>query len=189
MQSKAVSGVNRQRGNAPEMPPEKNRTKLYELMVRTCTDDLYRYAYRLCGQHDTAQDLVQETFSEAWKSLDSLREESKARSWLYSILRYRNAHLHRERKRCRENEHDSLDFHDVPDNAGGRDTLTELANSDSLQKALDNLDGRFKEPFLMVFLEGLTCAEAAQQLGVPLGTVLSRIHRARAALREYIGDK
>jgi RNA polymerase sigma-70 factor, ECF subfamily len=171
------------------MPPGKNRTKLYEFMVRTCSNDLYRYAYRLCGRHDTAQDLVQETFSEAWKSLDSLREESKARSWLYSILRYRNAHLHRERKRNREYDHDPLEFNDVPDNAGGRDALEELADIDSLQKALDRLDGRFKEPFLMVFLEGLTCAEAAEQLGVPLGTVLSRIHRARAALREYIGGK
>ncbi len=171
------------------MIPGKNRTKLFEFMVRTCADDLYRYAYRLCDRHDTAQDLVQETFSEAWKSLDSLRDENKARSWLYSILRYRNAHFHRERKRNREFAHDPLDFNDMPEGNSARGTLEELADIDSLQKALHHLDGRFKEPFLMVFLEGLTCAEAAKQLRVPLGTVLSRIHRARAALREYIGSK
>lgn len=171
------------------MVAEKNREKLYESMVKTCADGLYRYAYRLCGRHDTAQDLVQETFGEAWKSLGSLRDESKARSWLYTILRYRNAHLHRERKRNREFAHDPVELNEMPDTNSERNVLEELADIDSVQKALDRLDGRFKEPFLMVFLEGLTCAEAAGQLGVPLGTVLSRIHRARAALREYIGEK
>ena len=170
------------------MPPENNRRKLYEFLVRTCADDLYRYAYRLCGKHDTAQDLVQETFSEAWKSLGSLRDESKARSWLYSILRYRNAHLHRERKRNREHAYDPADLGEMAADESARQALDVLADEDSIQKALDSLDGRFKEPFLMVFVEGLTCAEAAEQMGVPLGTVLSRIHRARAAMKEYLAN-
>ncbi len=171
------------------MPPGKDRKKLCEFLVKTCADGLYRYAYRLCGRHDTAQDLVQETFSEAWKSLGSLRDESKARSWLYSILRYRNAHLQRDRKRSREIAHDPQDMDELVDEDSRREVLDRIADHDSVQKALEQLDGRFKEPFLMVFLEGLTCAEAAEQLGVPLGTVLSRIHRARAVMKDYLNRK
>jgi DNA-directed RNA polymerase specialized sigma24 family protein len=55
-----------------------------------------------------------------------------------------------------------------------------------LQKALDTLESRYKEPFLMVFLEGLSCREAAEELDIPLGTILSRIHRARSFLRGAI---
>lgn len=59
---------------------------------------------------------------------------------------------------------------------------------DALQRALDRLDVRFKVPFLLVFLEGLTCQETADELGLPLGTVLSRIHRARVALRASLDE-
>jgi RNA polymerase sigma-70 factor (ECF subfamily) len=69
------------------------------------------------------------------------------------------------------------------------DLLDSIAGRDRLQKALDKLDDRFKEPFLMVFLEGLSCAEAAEVLGVPLGTVLSRLHRARNQLRRCLDSQ
>jgi RNA polymerase sigma-70 factor (ECF subfamily) len=168
------------------MSPGKDRKVLYEFLVRTCADSLYRYAYRLCGSHHSAQDLVSEAFSEAWKSIDSLRDEEKARSWLYSNLRYRYAHLQRDRKRNREQAQAPQDLDEMPGSGSEYDELQRVADQDSVQKALQRLDDRFKEPFLMVFLEGLTCAEAAQQLGIPLGTVLSRIHRARATMQDYL---
>ena len=57
-----------------------------------------------------------------------------------------------------------------------------------MQAALAELDERYRVALLLVFVEGLTCREAADELGVPLGTVLSRIHRARKAMREALGD-
>ena len=96
--------------------------------------------------------------------------------------------MQRERKRSREYAFDPHDLGEMAEDTSKRHTLETMADEDSIQKALDRLDGRFKEPFLMVFVEGLTCAEAAEQLGVPLGTVLSRIHRARATMKEFLNN-
>ncbi|HEV2294853.1 MAG TPA: sigma factor-like helix-turn-helix DNA-binding protein [Tepidisphaeraceae bacterium] len=64
-----------------------------------------------------------------------------------------------------------------------------LARQESLQAALNELDQQHKMPFLLVFLEGMTCQEAADMLDMPLGTVLSRIHRARQLLRARLGER
>jgi RNA polymerase sigma-70 factor, ECF subfamily len=157
----------------------------YEALVRDHAADLYRMAYRLTGRPEAAEDLTQETFVEAWRSIGSLREPDKARAWLFQILRHRYAHGARDASR-RPRAGVSLDQVDSS-MASAPDTAEEEASKrDELQLALNGLDGTFKEPFLMVFLEGLTCREAAEHLGVPLGTVLSRIHRARMALREAL---
>jgi RNA polymerase sigma-70 factor (ECF subfamily) len=60
--------------------------------VREYSNDLYRFAFRLCGNADTADDLVQETFYHAWKCIDKLRHKAKARAWPFQIRRYRYAH-------------------------------------------------------------------------------------------------
>lgn len=153
-----------------ERPEER-----YEALVRTHAADLYRCAYRLTGARAPAEDLVQETFSEAWRALPTLRCAEAARAWLFAILRHRHAHLVRGASRR-------------PTVASGVDELATTMREDSggLQHALDGLDERFKVPLLMVFLEGLTCQETADALGLPLGTVLSRIHRGRAALRDAL---
>jgi RNA polymerase sigma-70 factor (ECF subfamily) len=153
-----------------ERPEER-----YEALVRTHAADLYRCAYRLTGARATAEDLVQETFSEAWRRLETLRCSQAARAWLFAILRHRHAHLVRGASRR-------------PTVASGIDELAGVARDEAngLQRALDQLDERVKVPLLMVFLEGLTCQETADALGLPLGTVLSRIHRGRAALRETL---
>lgn len=79
------------------------------------------------------------------------------------------------------------DFDDTASPLPGPD-LDVLARRENVQGALNRLDSRFKEPFLLVFLVGLSCREVAERLSVPLGTVLSRIHRARAALRVYLRE-
>jgi RNA polymerase sigma-70 factor (ECF subfamily) len=148
--------------------------------------DLHRFAYRLTGNSDAAQDLVQETFLEAWRSIGNQSMPGRERAWLFSVLRHRWAHQRRDASRriqARENAdllHDQAAFH-VP-------VLERLVHSERLQTALDSLDPRFKEAFLMVFMEGMTCKEAAAALGVPLGTVLSRIGRAREAMRRTLGE-
>jgi RNA polymerase sigma-70 factor (ECF subfamily) len=150
------------------------RTELYATLVRAHAADLYRYAVRLTGCPDFAEDVVQETFQEAWRGLAGLRSPEAGRAWLFQILRNRHAHGVRaaSRRPVPSSGVDELSHasSDAPDRSG-------------LQRALDELDERFKTPFLMVFLEGLTCQETADALGIPLGTVLSRVHRARAALR------
>lgn len=161
--------------------------ELYEQMVNDYTDDLYRYAYRQCGDAHTAEDLVGEAYFEAWKSIHNLREEKKARAWLFQILRFRFAHYLRDKGR-RIQPRVSLDKVENTLSAPAPEVLENLSRRELLQRALDGLEERYREPFLMVFLEGLSCKETAKKLAIPLGTVLSRIHRARGFLREELRE-
>ena len=78
------------------MAEPQPRRELYEQWVRQFAPELYRFAYRLTGQREKAEDILQETFVEAWKSLDQQRDPARARAWLYQILRFRHAHLVRD---------------------------------------------------------------------------------------------
>lgn len=154
----------------------------YEELVARYADDVYRYAYRLAGSVETAEDLSQETYVEAWRSIGSLRDPEKGRAWLCGILRHRYARWVRTAQRTPKLEISLEQLGDqvsVPD----PEALEVLSRRELLQTALNNLEDRYKEPFLMVFLEGVTCREAAEHLKLPLGTVLSRIHRARQYMR------
>jgi RNA polymerase sigma-70 factor (ECF subfamily) len=158
----------------------------YERLVHEHSDELYRFAYRLTGKIDAAQDLVQETFLEAWKSLSRQSGEGKERAWLFSILRHRWAHWCRDAgRRIRINgSAEQLDLHASPQVG----IVEGLVSEESMQAAINKLETPFREAFLMVFLQGLTCKEAAVELGVPLGTILSRVSRARESLRTSLAE-
>ena len=72
----------------------KTKQIQYEALVRAYSTDLYRYGYWLCHDRHVAEDLVQETFLRAWRSLESLKDETAAKSWLITILRRENARSH-----------------------------------------------------------------------------------------------
>jgi len=154
---------------------------LFDQWVEQHLDELYRFAYRACGDALTAEDLVQETFYEAWKHRRPLREVREPRAWLYVILRRRYARLQRQQRRGPRLV--PLDGASASVEGEGSDRL---ANADALQPALDAMSDTFKLPLLMVFVQGMSCAQAAEQLDVPLGTILSRVHRAKKQLRQEI---
>ncbi len=128
---------------------------------------------------------MQDTFLEAWRSIGNLREASSGRAWLFRILRHRHSHLVRDSGR-RLHAAESLDHADDAPCRPGQDVLELLSHQEELQNAFDALEVRYKEPFLMAFVVGLSCREVAAELGLPLGTVLSRIHRARVFLRTFL---
>lgn len=153
------------------------RTSLTEL-IDSHYDSLYRYAYRLSGTTADAEDLTQETFGKAMNRLEQLREAEKARGWLYRILR--NVYLHRvrddKRRRC------------VPlDNLGDLAAETTVppidVDSTLLQAALDELDESFRTPLILFYFEDFSYRDIAEQLDLPIGTVMSRLARAKAYLR------
>ena len=192
-----VSGIRRRvSGTLPTrvVPPPKNEPEreMYARLVRSHGADLFRFGFRLSGDAHVAEDLVQDTFSEAWRGRATLRDRACVRAWLFQILRYRYAHLVRDSgRRPRivgdEDEAEAILFESDPS--------TGIHHRDELQRALDQLADHFKLPFLMVFLQGLTCQEVADALDLPVGTVLSRLHRARKALRialsapSFVGGK
>jgi RNA polymerase sigma-70 factor (ECF subfamily) len=147
---------------------------------------MYRLAYRLVGDRHEAEDLVQEAFRSAWKSRNLFRAEGSSRAWLSSILRRRVAdHWRRPRPPGLVADDQRLEIAlsngSRPAEDPSRDELT-----DEMQHALDRLPPELKETLILVVVAELTHQEAAEMLGVPLGTVLSRVSRARNRLREYL---
>jgi RNA polymerase sigma-70 factor (ECF subfamily) len=155
--------------------------------VRDHAGDLYRFAHRFCGDAAIAEELVQETFYQAWKGRFSLRRRDRARAWLFQILRRRCARWLQERAAQPAATAPVAAMDLAADTQPGPGEM--LAQREALQAALDTIEERFKLPLLMVFVEGLTCQQTAECLDLPLGTVLSRIHRARQRLRAALGEK
>jgi RNA polymerase sigma-70 factor, ECF subfamily len=142
---------------------------------------IYRLAYRLVGDRHEAEDLVQDTFRSAWKSRNLFHAERGCRAWLASILRRRAADHWRRRRPPTPLPEDQLVDVQGPSDDPGRDDLT-----DEMQRALRCLPVELRETLLMVVVGELTHQEASELLGLPLGTVLSRVSRARSRLRELL---
>ncbi|MFT5013771.1 MAG: RNA polymerase sigma-70 factor (ECF subfamily) [Patiriisocius sp.] len=154
----------------------------YENLVNAYSSWLYRYAYWLCGEKATSEDLVQETFLRAWRFLDSLKEEAAAKSWLTTILRRENA---------RRFERKQLDYSDVemdtlPSERQDFDTRPEVL---ALRNAMKKLPVKYREPLVLQVLEGYNLEEIAAMFDLPRNTVATRLHRARQKLRKFLeGD-
>ena len=142
---------------------------------------LYRTAYRLVGDPHDAEDVVQETFRSAWNSRKKYESGRGDRAWLAAILRRRVV------DRWRKKRIPVVSAGDTPIEIGieGEDpTANEF--SDEMQHALSRLPTELKETLLLVVVGELTHQEVADLLGIPLGTVLSRVSRARRRLREFL---
>ena len=154
--------------------------------VQQLVDDhypgLYRYAYRLTGSSADAEDLTQETFCKAQMSLKQLREPDRAKSWLFSILR--NAYLHRVRT---EKIQATLSLElvgELPDEIPS-ESLPDV-DQDVLQKALGELPEGFRTPILLYYFDDFSYRDIAEQMDLPIGTVMSRLARAKAVLRSKL---
>lgn len=144
---------------------------------------LYRYAYRLCGTTQEAEDLTQEAFCQAQNKLSQLREPGRAKAWLFTILR--NAYLHRLRSSKHE-KHVSFDrIAELPE---ATPDSAPMLDSAQLQKALNELPEVFRTPIILYYFEEFSYRDIADQMNVPLGTVMSRLARAKTFLRERLMD-
>jgi RNA polymerase sigma-70 factor (ECF subfamily) len=139
---------------------------------------LYRYAYRLSGSSADAEDLTQEAFGKAFARLGQLREPDKARGWLFRILR--NAYLRRIRDEKRHKVVPLDAVGDVPERTA--ETLPDLDPA-RLQLALNELDEAFRTPIILYYFEEFSYKDIAEQMELPIGTVMSRLARAKAYLR------
>jgi RNA polymerase sigma-70 factor (ECF subfamily) len=152
-----------------------------------------RTATFLCRDRTDAEDVSQETMLRAFRYLDNLRDDAAAKPWLMTILR----HAHVDRLRAHAHDEVSLDFieADPVDPRAGRfdaayrfdqnpDHAIELLADADVIRALRLLPADIRWTLLLVDVEGMVDADAAAALGVPKGTVKSRLHRGRAMLRD-----
>lgn len=141
---------------------------------------VYRVAYRLAGNAADAEDLTQQTYLQAQKHLAQLRDPSRARPWLASIVR--NLFLRRKR-------HDARAVAWNPEWDPVADTNPpEIIDSQTLQEAIAELPEEFRVAVVLFYFQELSYKDIAAELGIPLGTVMSRLARAKAHLRERLGE-
>ncbi len=144
---------------------------------------VYRYAYRLTGSVPDAEDLTQQVFLVASGKLGQLRNEGSVRGWLFTILR--NHFL----KECRKDQPiPAADLRLNIDNIPQEDGEIEI-DQERLQTALDALPDAYRMAVVMFYYEQLSYREMADALGVPIGTIMSRLARAKGQLRSQLLSK
>jgi RNA polymerase sigma-70 factor (ECF subfamily) len=176
----------------------------FEAGVLAQLDSLYRTALRLTRNQQEAEDLVQETMLKAFRFANSYHPGTNLRAWLFRILntsainRYRKQATHPATTSLPEGE-DFYLYNRIRDmsgqelSAGAEEEVLSKYLDDDVYKALNDLPINFRMPIILADIEGLSYKEIAQALQIPIGTVMSRISRARRQLQkslwQYARDK
>lgn len=149
-------------------------------LVRDHYESLYRFAWRLSGSSADAEDLVQQTYLVAQRTLHQLRDPEAARAWLFTITR--NAFLKTKRagKQFR-----AVSLDDTGELAQTSEPPATI-DSDELQAVLNELPEEFRTPLILYYFEEFSYKDIARQMDVPIGTVMSRLARAKQHLRSRL---
>lgn len=181
------------------VPPEMDRKSSFEAEALPHLDAVYRFALRLSGSPADAEDLVQETFLRAFRAWEQYTPGTRAKSWLFTIcrnifLRQRERSVRHDeivqkaagsaRKAGTESTEDPLFANASVDDPEGN-FFRELVD-DSILAAIDELPDEFRDAVILSDLEGLSYAEIAEVLDIPVGTVKSRLFRGRRQLQEKL---
>jgi RNA polymerase sigma-70 factor, ECF subfamily len=170
-----------------------------EAEALTHIDALYRTALRMTRNQSDAEDLVQEAYLRAFKALDQFRDGTNLRAWLFRIMT--NAYINDYRKRSRRPVNSSLDdieefyLYDhlidsgvQPNSERPEDIVLNRLTADDVLGSLDSLSDDFRHVVLLADVEGFTYREIAEILDIPVGTVMSRLYRARRRLQSALYD-
>ncbi|WEJ62283.1 sigma-70 family RNA polymerase sigma factor [Thiomicrorhabdus lithotrophica] len=161
----------------------QHKNRFFEQLVSAYANDLYRYAYWLCKQPTLAEDLVQETFARAWKSIESLKDEKAGKAWLITILRRENARLYEKYQPQLLEIEESLvadDYRNEPSNK---------LEKEQLHHMILKLPDEYKEPLILQVMWGFSGDEIANELDLKLATVNTRLFRARQQLKQLVNDE
>src|ERR1044071_1574929 len=162
------------------------------------SDQVYRVARRLGGTREEAEDLVQQTYERAFRSWRQYTPGTNLRAWLLRILT--NLNIDRGRRQQRSPQTTSIDNEagdyflynklesQVPDANPDEDRVLERLSQDSIVDALAEVPHDFRDVIVLVDIGEFSYADAAQILDIPIGTVMSRLHRGRRILKKNLAD-
>lgn len=181
-------------GVSEEISP-KSSEQLFEDEFLPVADSLYNFAYSLVLNEEDANDLVQDTYMKAWRFISSYQEGTNAKAWLFKILKNTFINEYR-RKKLRPAEVDYEDFityHDADETShvGSLDLRQEVFSDmlgDEMTKAINELPVDFRAIILLCDIEDFSYEEIAKIIDIPIGTVRSRLFRARNMLKEKLRD-
>ncbi len=163
------------------------------------SDQVYRVARRIAGSRDEAEDLVQQTYERAFRAWRQYTPGTNLRAWLLRILT--NLNIDRGRRQQRAPQTTSLDNEagdyflynklesQVPDENPDEERVLERLSQDSIVDALADVPHDFRDVIVLVDIGEFAYADAAQILDIPIGTVMSRLHRGRRILKKNLADK
>jgi RNA polymerase sigma-70 factor (ECF subfamily) len=157
-------------------------------------DQMYRVARRLVGSKEEAEDLVQDTYARAFRSWRSFRPGTNLRAWLFRILTNLNIDRGRREQRTPDTqpieESDYYLYNRLEENGAGGDVdeVVERLSQDSIVQALSAVPHDFRDVIVLVDIGDFSYQDAAQILDIPIGTVMSRLHRGRRTLKQALAD-
>lgn len=160
----------------------KQRMEKFEAVTLPHLPELFRTASRLLGDAARADDVVQDVYLVAWKSFDSFEMGTNCRAWLFRILFHKLRHYRRKWLNPRE-VHNAEQI--IGETFAGPPLAPELTDEEVLG-ALAEISQEYRAVVLLVDVEEFSYKDAAEILGAPVGTVMSRLSRARALLRERL---
>lgn len=158
---------------------------------------LFATALRMTRNRADAEDLVQETFLKGWRAFDSYQQGTNLRAWLFRIMT--NTFINKynsQQRRPQETELDEVEelflfrrmgaFDQSKMNQSAEDQMLELFTDEEVKNAIESLPETFRIPVLLSDVEGFSYKEIAEMLEVPIGTVMSRLHRGRKAMQKML---
>lgn len=174
---------------------EKSVYEDFEKVAMPFMDLLYNYALKMTGNPDDAADLVQETYLKAYRFYDKFEKGTNIKAWLFRILK--NSFINDYRKVVKEpdkvdyedvqNFYENIKSNEVEGNHIEEDVFSNLLD-DEISKALGDLPEDFRTVIILSDIEGFTYEEIAEFVDIPVGTVRSRLHRARKVLYANLYD-
>jgi RNA polymerase sigma-70 factor (ECF subfamily) len=169
----------------------------FEEEALALADQVYRVARRLVSSREEAEDLVQETYARAFRSWRSFTPGTNMRAWMLRILT--NLNVDRGRRIQRSPQTQPLEESDyylanklasaAGEEALEQEQVVERMSQDSIVNALAEIQPQFREVVVLVDIGDFTYADAAQILDIPIGTVMSRLHRGRRALKQKLAEE
>ncbi|PKQ69991.1 MULTISPECIES: sigma-70 family RNA polymerase sigma factor [Raineya] len=176
---------------------EAEKHKIFNEELIPHLDSMYNFAFRLTLDEDDANDLVQDTYLKAFRFIDSFEKGTNAKAWLFRILK--NSFINDFRRKSKQPS--KVDYQEVETYYNSEEfepeieATTDLRNEtvqeligDEVANAINSLDVDFRIAIILCDIEGFTYEEMAKILDIPIGTVRSRLHRARGLLREKLTD-
>ncbi len=172
---------------------EKEKTEIFDNEFMPHVDSMYNFGYRLTFDEDDAKDLVQDTYLKAFRFINSFQRGTNAKAWLFRILK--NSFINEFRKKSKQPS--KVDYSEVEqyynsDDAGENittdlrvETIQHMIG-DEISGALNAIPVDFRTVIILSDLEGFTYEEMSKILDIPIGTVRSRLHRARNMLKEKL---
>ena len=191
-----MSGTEEETGARRAATEARNRVRFEEEALQL-SDQVYRVARHLVGSREEAEDLMQETYARAFRSWRSFTPGTNLRAWLLRILT--NLNIDRGRRKQRAPDEQPLEESDyflynrleqsTRDGNTAEERVVERLSQDDIVTALSAVPHDFRDVVVLVDIGDFTYQDAAQILDIPIGTVMSRLHRGRRILKRELADR